>query len=243
MRRIAVFLLLVLTLAACGGGSETGDVEVNGPDVTDTPTQTPTQSPDGTGNAAAPPQGDADPPPDHEPGDEPVDALLLNGIGIDSGFGVLAFGTMSDQVIAAVTDVLGPPTDDTGSLPTVENGCPSPADTFRTVSWGGLELVFMSQSQFTEEPGEHLVFWFNPDTEVDAFSFIGDTVAVPIVNDETTVAELDLALGDAVTILEDDLFGPSFVINDNFGELRGELSGLGDTDVVVSANAGEGCGE
>jgi hypothetical protein len=38
-------------------------------------------------------------------------------------------------------------------------------------------------------------------------------------------------------------FGPSFVISDNFGEIRGEVTGLADADIVISTNGGIGCGE
>lgn len=240
-----IVLLLAFAGAACAGG---GDDESVDPEVsTDAPA--PVVASGGDPNAASggtPPSDDSGA---GEVGEVPVvpepglGIQLLNATGIDTGSGVLPFGTPTEVVISEVTALLGPPTADTGLIPTIENGCPTAADAFRTVSWGSLELVFMSQSDFTVEAGDHLVFWFNPGNEVDAFSFIGDSTRVPIVNDSTAVGELTAQLGDSVSVFEEELIGPFMLINDNFGEMRGELSGLTDGDVVLSANAGIGCGE
>ncbi len=238
----SLVLLLALVVAACGGGGDDESAE------TDTGAQAPEWDAPGEAdpNASGGETLAGDDPPSDDVGEVPVvraGIQLLNAVGIDTGSGVLTFGTPTEVVISEVTSLLGPPTADTGLIPTIENGCPTAAESFRTVNWGSLELVFMSESDFMLEGGDHLVFWFNPGTEVDALSFVGDSTQVPIVNDVTTVGELTSALGDSVSVFDEELLGPSFLINDNFGEMRGELSGLTDTDLVLSANAGIGCGE
>ena len=240
-----IVLLLAFLGAACGGGGDDESAEADtGADSVEAPD--PVVPGGGDPNAS----GGGTPPDDDPPSDElsevpvvPEGFQLLTAVGIDTGSGVLTFGTPTEVVISEVTSMLGPSTADTGLIATIENGCPTAAESFRTVSWGSLELVFMSESNFTVESGDHLVFWFNPGTEVDAFSFVGDSTRVPIINDVTTVGGMATAVGDSLTLFDDEPFGPSFLITDNFGELRGELSGLDDTDVVLSANAGIGCGE
>lgn len=242
-------LVLALTAAACGGddgdeeSADTSDVSVEAPDTTEADS-----SQDGTSGrpAGGTQEGqDTDPPPEEtDPGDgdgldEPV---VMNAAGVDTGSGLLEFGASAETVIEELTFFLGPPTDDTGSTAT-DAGCPSPSDTYRIVSWGELQLTFLSQSQFSDGPDEHLAFWFNTGIDVVNQAFVGDSTSVAIVPGETTVADLKNAFGDLVEVFDGDPFGPQFAIEDNFGTLRGELSGLNDDDVVLGVNAGLGCGE
>jgi hypothetical protein len=78
-------------------------------------------------------------------------ALALRGDGI----GVAAFGEPTDDVVAAVTTVLGASAGDDGWQPSTPS---CPGDRMRVVTWDGLHLTFV-ESATDPKPGGRFLGW------------------------------------------------------------------------------------
>ncbi len=161
-----------------------------------------------------------EPPPQGPPVGQPTaDDIVL----APSGLGVAAFGQPATEVVAALTAILGPPTDD-------EIGdCFGPLNT-RFITWGDLTT------------------YFGPDTSTFAnWTYRGSEGIPPTVPGidgllstpegatfGSTVAELRGWYGDRLRIYDDDpeLFGYGWSVEGT--ELSGALTGNTDADTVIS---------
>lgn len=245
-RAVCLLLIGALLLAACGDDDDTA--------VTSDPAPT-TEAPEPDPQPESEPE--PDPGPDCDAGDdvdgclqpdpepcteddadadeclEPVEGYItLNGNGVDTDVAVASFGDDAESVIDLVSDYWGPSDLDTGDQP-VGPDCIVSGDEYRRVEWGDRNLLFVDGV---------FDYWMSSDPDQNTEAFIGDASTVSILPGHTTVAELTESLGDLVTI-DDEPFGPSFWIEDNFGQLFGFLTDTAPDGIVETINAGTGCAE
>lgn len=155
--------------------------------------------------------------------------LVLDG----SGLGVATFGQTADEVVAALSAVIGPPTEDTGWVdPATISTCDSTE--LRRVSWGSLATFHGDDG----EAGSRRFFTYS-------YGDVTDLAAEPVgllttngIGLGSSVADLRAAY-QAVQVLpgEEGLIQPSFYVDDTFGGL---LSGDTDGDVVTVVSGGSG---
>ena len=160
-------------------------------------------------------------------------ALILR----DDGLGDALFGADADGVIEYVTSVLGVPTDDSGWADPFENFGICPGTEVRGVTWGDLQLLFSDESIITSGRRHFFNYVYGPAT--------GPSIVPAGLETETgigvgsSVAELRAAY-PSVQVYPEEIYGPYFVINDN---LSGFLTGVTDSDEIISFIGGIGCGE
>ncbi len=152
------------------------------------------------------------------------------------GLGVADLGDPVDDVVAALTEALGPPDRDTGWVPSVGEVGTCPGSTVRLIGWEALDVL----AGDTGPGGTRVAHtWrYGPvegDGPVDLATSSGFTVG-------STVAELRAATDGSVVVTPDEVFGPSFVVGTGDDRLIGFLSGVGDDEVVTAVEAGIGCG-
>jgi hypothetical protein len=154
----------------------------------------------------------------------------------DDGLGDALFGTAPDEVIAYVRSIIGAPTADSGWADPFQFGT-CPGTEVRTVAWGDLTLFFGDESVVAEGRRHFFTWTYGPafGTGVEPAGMITDAA----LGVGATVAQLRTAYPD-VRLEPDDVLGPYFVVTD---ELSGTLSGLDDTDRVLSWSGGIPCGE
>jgi hypothetical protein len=164
----------------------------------------------------------------------PGAALTMRGDGLGTTF----FGAEAESVIAYLTSVLGPPTQDSGwgtAFDSPFGVCPG--SEARGVGWFDLLLLFSDSTEFSSS-GRHLFYYqyggnlaeSQPDglrTEIGLT--VGDSIG--------RVREL---LPD-VEINEDELFGTTFLESPN--GLAGYLTSSADDGVVQFMTSGQACGE
>lgn len=153
------------------------------------------------------------------------------------GIGVAAFGDEPEAVIAAATELLGEPTEDSGwSEPLDISSCPGTQ--VRRVSWGALSLYFGDESTIVQ--GTPHLFSYS-------YGAAGDLEVEPVglttpegIGLGATVEYLRAAHPDAtVEPGEEGVIEPSFYVNDT---LSGRLTGGVDDDLVTLIIGGDPCG-
>jgi hypothetical protein len=161
------------------------------------------------------------------------EVLPLSG----DGLGLVVFGADPDGAIAAVTELLGAPTEDTGwADPLTISACPGTQ--VRRVSWGALSLFFGDESPVVSG---------TPHLFAYSYGAAGDLEAEPagLATDDgiglgSTVAQLEAAYPDVVIEPgEEGVIEPSFFVDDT---LSGRLTGGADDDLVTVIIGGDPCG-
>jgi hypothetical protein len=151
------------------------------------------------------------------------------------GLGVATFGEPADTVVAALTALLGEPTEDTGFVdPFLIGTCAT--NELRRVSWDSLSVLFGDNGT----PGSRQFFSY-------AYGDVTDLAAEPVglltpagIGIGTTVADLRSAYPEVVVQEgEEGLFESSFFVDET---LAGLLTGAADTDLVTVIFGGEFCG-
>jgi hypothetical protein len=165
---------------------------------------------------------------------DPTSGVILAADGV----GVAAFGDEPDAAVAAVTAILGEPTQDSGWVePFTISACPGTE--YRRVSWGAFSLQFSDQS--SKADGRRHLFGYE-------YGEVGRTDATPagIVTAEgigvgSTVAELKSAYpGVSVVAGEEGLSSSSFEVSEN--GLAGLLTDATDQGIVILVVGGDFCG-
>lgn len=166
----------------------------------------------------------------------------LHDEGIYAGAVWLHFGFSDEDAIAAVTAVLGAPTEDSGWIEAFSSPygvCPAPV--VRGVHWDSLTLLF-TQAETD--------FWSAGVPHFFAYNYYGDAA-----NLETTEG---IAIGDTLGQLRAAYPGPKLEIHENpfdpsagfwlydrqtWTSMSGFATGQADPDTIGSINGGRGCGE
>ncbi|CAN5857364.1 hypothetical protein BH24ACT6_BH24ACT6_10310 [soil metagenome] len=168
------------------------------------------------------------------PVQDPTSGVILAADGV----GVAAFGDEPDAAVAAVTAILGEPTQDSGWVePFTISACPGTE--YRRVSWGAFSLQFSDQS--SKADGRRHLFGYE-------YGEVGRTDATPagLVTAEgigvgSTVAELKSAYpGVSVVAGEEGLSSSSFEVSEN--GLAGLLTDATDQGIVILVVGGDFCG-
>ena len=264
-RRLAVPVLVAILLGACSdsrqadetlppletattGSAATTTVDTTGPPRTAAPTTV--AAPRTTTTTTPPPT----PPPTAAPttslpivtapatepavvttATEPVvDGEIVFGA---DGIGVASFGDDPDEVVSSAQALLGAPSEDSGWVdPFTISACPG--SEYRRVSWGALSLQFSDSTRFVA--GRRHFFGYE-------YGLVGQINAEPAglttaegVGVGTSVADLKASYpGATVGAGEEGLSSPYFAVP---GVVQGELTGVGDSDVVMLMLGGEICG-
>ena len=151
------------------------------------------------------------------------------------GLGVATFGEPADTVVAALTTLLGEPTEDTGFVdPFLIGTCAT--NELRRVSWDSLAVLFGDNGT----PGSRQFFSY-------AYGDVTDLAAEPIglftpagIGIGATVTDLRAAYPVVqIAAGEEGLFETSFFVDET---LAGLLTGPADTDLVTVIFGGPFCG-
>ncbi|MEZ5175846.1 MAG: hypothetical protein R2823_06535 [Acidimicrobiia bacterium] len=163
---------------------------------------------------------------------------LVFGFFVD-GYGVVDFGASPDEVIAALTPIMGPPSGDTGWL--AEPICPGTQ--FRAIKWGPEQFDFralFTDANFFAPAGVAQFFTYN---------YHGVTpvpVTPPALTVGTTVGQLKALYPSVVFSPNPFLAGVTDYLvagSTPYEQLYGQVSGTNPADVVESVQGGVGCGE
>ena len=155
----------------------------------------------------------------------------------DTGLGDAAFGADPDEVVSYVRSILGPPTNDSGWVDPLQTFGVCPGNEVRGVTWDDLQLLFSDESIVLKGRRHFFNYVYGPAS--------GSTVQPEGMRTATgvgigsTIADLRAAYPN-VQVYPEEIFGPYFVINENF---TGFLTGVADTDTIISFIGGLGCGE
>jgi hypothetical protein len=170
----------------------------------------------------------------------PVASVVLE----PDGVGVAPFGRAADDMVAAISAVLGPPTAETEWMDSFSGFGTCPGTEVKGVSWGDFTLLLGDDTPFASG-NRHGYAWFvgggAPDEEpqllvTDEGIGLGSTVAqvkaAYSANAEITSAADQPELGVA-----------SFSVGEYPTVVSGTLTGTADTDIVTSLEGGAVCGE
>ena len=164
----------------------------------------------------------------------PVLGLSLSAVGL----GDALFGADAEGVVEYVTSIVGPPSNDTGWLDPLSVGAACPGSEIRFVEWDDLSLYFSDESPAASGVRHFASYTYGPlfgltlspfGLTTDAGLGIGDFVS-------TLRAVYPLATANP----DDGIGGPTFQIEPG---LSGFLTGIGDSDTIISFIGGFGCGE
>lgn len=211
-RRLAIASLVVsaLVVAACTNGSDDAEPAAS---TTASSGATTTSS-----SASSSTTGASEPDPEIE----------LRG----DGLGVVDLGAAPDAAIAAVTDVLGDPTLDTGWEASSSAYGTCPGDRVRGVEWDHLVLLFTDGST-AYGTTEHLFAW----RLTGAPPALGTAKGLGY---EATVADAEELYPGEVEITEAEEPFPAF-LTVPVGD--GTITAYLDGDVITNLEAGAACGE
>ena len=145
------------------------------------------------------------------------------------------FGDPADAVVAALTALLGEPTEDTGWVDPFQIGTCA-GNELRRVSWDSLAVLFGDNGT----PGSRQFFSYSYGDVTDLaaepvglFTPAGIGIGASVTDLRTAYPEVQIAAG------EDGLFESSFYVDDT---LAGLLTGPADTDLVTVVFGGPFCG-
>lgn len=239
MRTHATMLLAVLlVLGACGDDSG-GIVVTTTTTVTLTTTvaETTTTTAAPTTTTAAPTTTTA------APTTTTIEApsVLLSDEGIQAGETWVYFGYDDDDAVAAVSAVLGPPTNDSGWVDSFGSYGVCPAPEVRGVEWNGLILLFtQADTDFWFGGVEHFFAYtytsIPPDLETTQGLALGDTIA-----------DLQSIYGGPDLFIDESPFDPSAAIWSydaaSWTGMYGFATSQSADGVIQSITGGRGCGE
>lgn len=182
----------------------------------------------------------------------PEETVTLTDEGVFAGSTWLYFGYDDDDVIAAVADVIGPPSEDSGWLDSATEGwerfgvCPSPR--VRGVNWGEGSDVSL-QLLFTDGDTD---FWSGGVEHFYSYYYFGTSTPSSLTTPEgvgigSTIGDLRSIYSPSSVTVEEAFFDPSegfwtYEMRTWTG-LWGYATGTADSDSITSINAGQGCGE
>ncbi|HEY3428717.1 MAG TPA: hypothetical protein VGK83_08635 [Acidimicrobiia bacterium] len=165
---------------------------------------------------------------------DPLDSLLLAGDGI----GEIGLGTAADAAIAQLSVTLGSPDDDTdwsaalGTCPGTES---------RIVRWSSLQ-IFLTNGETAWASNPHF-FHYGQSLAAGGGEYL-DLRTDKEIGIGSTIGELKLAYGEAVTVGDDPAFGPYWeVVGTEPSYLWGTATGVADDSVIDAVSGGAGCGE
>ena len=165
---------------------------------------------------------------------DPLDSLLLAGDGI----GEIGLGTAADAAIAQLSVTLGSPDDDTdwsaalGTCPGTES---------RIVRWSSLQ-IFLTNGETAWASNPHF-FHYGQSLAAGGGEYL-DLRTDKEIGIGSTIGELKLAYGEAVTVSDDPAFGPYWEVGGTEPSyLWGTATGVADDSVIDSVLGGAGCGE
>jgi hypothetical protein len=253
--------LTAASVTACSGGDDDESADdtlaavttMTGVTTTTTPATTPatTEAPPTTDAPTTPPTEPAptEPAPTEPPTTPPATETPVTTVAPSTtvapaavvlardGLGVVPFGTDADGAVAAITAVLGPPTEDTGWVdPLTISTCAGTE--LRRVSWGALAILLGDPAA----TGTGVRQFF-----ASSYGNVAGVEPQPAglrtpegIGLGASVAELKAAYpGVVLNPGEEGLIEPSFYVDDN---LRGIVTGDTDTDSVTVVFGGPFCG-
>ncbi|MCU1359826.1 MAG: hypothetical protein JWN99_1115 [Ilumatobacteraceae bacterium] len=244
----AALFVAIATVAGCGGDDAPAAVAVTTSTIRMTPiTAAPetlppvTAAPSTTAaptSTAAPTTTEAAPTATDEASTtsttvSPAVALVLR----DDGLGDADFGDDPDSVIQYVNSIVGAPTADSGWADPLESFGVCPGSEVRGVTWGDLQLLFSDESVVASGRRHFFNYVYGPaygTSITPAGMRTAEGIGVG-----TKVADLRAAYPD-VQVYPEEIYGPYFVVN---GNLSGFLTGVTDSDTIISFIGGIGCGE
>lgn len=194
---------------------------------------------DGSGTTATTPQDepaevtttseDADDPTTTTTDAEAAAGLVLRG----DGLGVADLGALPDEVVAAVVEVLGEPTKDTGWQPSFGSYGTCPGARIRGVEWDSLVVLF-TDGDTAEGSGEHFFSWRvnGAPPAVGTASGFGYSAT-------KTDAE-ELYPGRVEVVPAEEPFPALLLIEAEGGQITAFLD---DDELVTNLEAGTPCGE
>lgn len=155
-----------------------------------------------------------------------------------TGLGDALFGAEAEGVIAYVESIVGAPTSDTGWTDPMAIGAACPGTEVRFVSWADLSLFFTNDSLAASGLRHFASYTYGP-----AFGPVIDPYG--LTTDEgigvgAEVSQLEATFPGGVLSVGDEIFGPSFLIEEGLFVF---LSDAGPTGIAVSFMGGYGCGE
>lgn len=178
--------------------------------------------------------------------------MQLTDEGIYAGDTWIYFGFDDDETVAAVEDVLGPPSSDSDWVDSLSEGwemfgvCPQP--NVRGVNWGSggnvsLQLLFTDgDTDFWTGGVEHFFAYYYADTSDPRGLTTPEGIGVG-----STLAELQSAYDPGAIVIDEAFFDPAvgFWSYDmaTWTGLWGYATGQADSDTITSINGGQGCGE
>ncbi len=171
----------------------------------------------------------------------PVATVELSWPGIQAGSTWVWLGMEEDEAVAAVTSVLGAPTDDSGWVDSFSRYGTCPGSTVRGVHWGDFIMLFTKAD--TD-------FWIGGVPHFFAYYYVGTTPLLTTTEGITigsTLEELEAAYGGPELVIDENPFDPSagfwkYRLSTWLG-MSGGTTGQTPTDTVLSINGGQGCGE
>jgi hypothetical protein len=165
---------------------------------------------------------------------DPLDSLLLAGDGI----GEIGLGTAADAAVTQLSVTLGSPDDDTdwsaalGTCPGTES---------RIVRWSSLQ-IFLTNGETAWASNPHF-FHYGQSLAAGGGEYL-DLRTDKEIGIGSTIGELKLAYGEAVTVSDDPAFGPYWEVGGTEPSyLWGTATGVADDSVIDSVLGGAGCGE
>lgn len=243
---VMAVILAVVVVANVGDGDTTAaDTTTTAADTTTTTVaDTTTTTVVDTTTTMPPDTTTTAPPPDTTTTSVASVTIELTDEGIYAGAAWLHFGFDDEAAIAAVTAVLGAPTNDSGWVDGFSSPygvCPPPV--VRGVHWGSLTLLF-TQAETD--------FWTAGVPHFFAYNYFANE---PPVDLETTEG---IAVGDSIGMLRTAYPGPDLVIDESpfdpaagiwlydqqaWTGMWGFATGQTDAHAITSINGGQGCGE
>ena len=167
--------------------------------------------------------------------------LELSDEGIQAGATWTPFGTTEDDAIAAVSTILGAPTDDSGWVDSfsVYGTCPPPV--VRGVHWGAfVMLLTQAETDFWSAGVPHFFAWYYTDVPPDIATTEGLVLG-------DTLGTLEALYGGPLLVIDEDPFDPSGGIwsydLQSWTGLSGFADGQDPSSTITSINGGRGCGE
>ena len=178
--------------------------------------------------------------------------VQLTDEGIYAGSTWVYFGYDDDDTVAAVSDVLGSPSEDSGWLDSLTDGweqfgvCPSPR--VRGVSWGedgyvAFQLMFTDgDTDFRTGGVEHFYSFHHYDTSEPSGLTTPEGIGIG-----STLGDLRSVYGSESIVIEEDFFDPSLGFwsydQRDWTVLWGFATGTSEADTITSMNGGRACGE
>jgi hypothetical protein len=156
-----------------------------------------------------------------------------------TGLGTALFGANPDTVVTYVRGILGDPSNDSDWVDPSSIGAPCPGSEVRFVEWDDLLLFFTNDSPSASGTRHFAAYTYGPPSTGAGIEPVGLRTSGGVTVG-SSVLELQIGHPDAVINPEDELSGPSFQISEG---LFGFLTGIGDSDAVISFVGGFGCGE